>query len=78
MLISNMTQTFIWYVLLLRMMKTEDQHSVCFVAVATERLITHHCLLSILDGLYFMFGEKHWTRGAIKCLDILMEGIVDC
>ena len=39
-----------------------------FVAVATEWLITHHCLLSILDGLDFMFGEKHWKRGAVKCL----------
>ena len=28
-----------------------------FVAVATEWLITHRCLLSILDGLYFMFGK---------------------
>ena len=26
-------------------------------------------LLSILDGLDFMFGEKLWNRGAIKCLD---------
>ena len=25
-----------------------------------------------------MFGEKHWNRGAIKCLDTLMEGMVDC
>ena len=48
-----------------------------FVAVATEWLTTHHCLLSILDGLDFMFGEKHWNRGAIKCLDTLMEGRVD-
>ena len=24
-----------------------------------------------------MFGEKHWNRGAIKCLDTLMEGMVD-
>ena len=48
-----------------------------FIAVATERLITHHCLLSILDGLDFMCGEKHWNRGAIKCLHILMEGMVD-
>ena len=31
-----------------------------------------------LDGLDFMFGEKHGNRGAIKCLDILMEGMVDC
>ena len=23
-----------------------------------------------------MFGEKHWNRGAIKCLDTLMEGMV--
>ena len=29
-------------------------------------------------GLDFMFGEKHWNRGAIKCLDIFMEGVVDC
>ena len=29
-LISEMTQTFIGYVLLLRMMKTEDRHSVWF------------------------------------------------
>ena len=49
-----------------------------FVAGATEWLITHHCLLSTLDGLDFMFGEKHCNRGAIKCLDILMEGMVDC
>ena len=49
-----------------------------FVAGATEWLITHHCLLSILDGLDFMFGEKDWNRGAIKCPDILMEGMVDC
>ena len=48
-----------------------------FVAVATEWLITHHCLLSILDGLDFMFGEKHWNREAVKCLDILVEGMVD-
>ena len=38
----------------------------------------YHCLLSILDGLYFMLGEKHWNRGAIKCLDILTEGMGDC
>ena len=49
-----------------------------FVAGATEWLITHHCLLGILDGLDLMFGEKHWNRGAIKCLDILMERMVDC
>ena len=49
-----------------------------FVPVATGWLITHHCLLSILDGLDFMFGEKHWNRGANKCLDTLMEGMVDC
>ena len=49
-----------------------------FVAVATEWLITHHhCLLSISDGLDFMFGDKHWNRGAVKCLDTLMEGMVD-
>ena len=48
-----------------------------FVASATERLITRHCLLSILDGLDFVFGEKHWNREAIKCLDILMKGMVD-
>ena len=24
-----------------------------------------------------MFGEKHWNRGAVKRLDILMEGMVD-
>ena len=60
------------------MMKTEDRHSVWFCTGATEWLITHHCLLSILDGLDFMFKEKYWNRGAIKCLDILMEGMVDC
>ena len=47
-----------------------------FVAVATEWLIAS-LLLSILNGLDFMFGERHRNRGAIKCLDILMEGIVD-
>ena len=25
----------------------------------------------------FMFGEKHWNRGAVKCLDTLMERMVD-
>ena len=34
-----------------------------FGAVATKWLITHHCLLSILDGLDYMFGEKHWNGG---------------
>ena len=34
-------------------------------------------LLTILDGLVFMFGEKHWNRGAIKCLDTSIEGMVD-
>ena len=29
------------------------------------------------DGLDFMFGEKHWNRGANKCLDTLMDGMVD-
>ena len=24
-----------------------------------------------------MFGEKHWNRGVIKCLDTLMEGMVN-
>ena len=48
-----------------------------FVAVATEWLITRHCLLSILDGLDLMFGEKHWNRGGVKCLDTLMKGMVD-
>ena len=24
-----------------------------------------------------MFEEKHWNRGAVKCLDTLMEGMVD-
>ena len=47
-----------------------------FVAVATEWLITHHCFFSILDGLDFVFGEKHWNRGAIEYLDTLMEGMV--
>ena len=42
-----------------------------------EWLITHHCLLSILDESDFMFGEKYWNRGAVKRLDILMEGMVD-
>ena len=37
-----------------------------FVAIATEWLITHHCLLSILDGLDFMFGEKHKNRGLLN------------
>ena len=59
------------------MMKTKDRHSVWFVAVAVEWQITHYCLLSILDGLVFMFEEKHWNRGAIKYLDTLMEGMVD-
>ena len=25
-----------------------------------------------------MFEKKHWNRGAIEYLDILMEGMVDC
>ena len=33
----------------------------------------HYCLLGILDGLDFMFGEKHWNRGAIECLDFLWK-----
>ena len=48
-----------------------------FAAFATEWLITHHCLLSILDGLDFMFGEKHWNRGAVKCMYTLMKAMVD-
>ena len=24
-----------------------------------------------------MFGEKYWNGGAVKCLDTLMEGMVD-
>ena len=58
-------------------MRTEDRYFVGFGAVATEWLITHHCFLSILEGFGFMFGEKHWNRGAVKCLDTLMEGTVD-
>ena len=38
--------------------------------------MTHYYVLSILDGLDFMFGGRHWNRGAIKCLDTLMEGMV--
>ena len=34
-----------------------------FVAVATEWLITHHCLLSILDGFDFMFGKMFQQGG---------------
>ena len=25
-----------------------------------------------------MFEDKHWNRGAIECLDSLMEEMVDC
>ena len=38
-----------------------------FVAVAMEWLITHHCLMSILDGLDFMFG-KMFQQGV--CLQV--------
>ena len=24
-----------------------------------------------------MFGERHWNRGAVECLDTLMKGMVD-
>ena len=35
-------------------------------------------LSSILDYLRkFIIEEKRWNRGASKCLDILMEGMVD-
>ena len=27
-------------------------------------------------GLY-VWREKHWNRGAVKCLDTLMEGMAD-
>ena len=59
------------------MMKTEDRHSVWFCS-KRNGTADNTSLLSILDGLDFMFGDKHWNRGAIKCLDILMEGTVDC
>ena len=63
-------------------MKTEDRHSVWFCSscngMADNALeLELYCLLSILDGLDFMFGKKHWNRGAIKYLDTLMEGMVD-
>ena len=46
------------------------QHLSCFQSLLVE-------YFGILDGLDFMLEEKHWNRGAIKCLDILMEGMVD-
>ena len=55
-------------------MKTDDRHSVWFCSSCNGMADNVYCLLSILDGLDFMFGEKHWNRGAIKCLDILIEG----
>ena len=55
-------------------MKTEDRHSVWFCSsyngMADNVLLF---LLSVLDGLDFMFGEKHCNRGAIKCLYTLMD-----
>ena len=45
-------------------------HLSCFQSLLVE-------YFGILDGLDFMLEEKHWNRGAIKCLDILMKGMVD-
>ena len=56
-------------------MKIEDRHSVLFCS-SCNGTADNPSLLSILDGLDFMFGEKHRNRGAIGCLDILMEGMV--
>ena len=61
-LISKMTQTFICYVLLLRMMKTENRHSVWFCSSCN----------GMADNA-LLFVEYFGWRGAIKCLDTLMD-----
>ena len=61
------------------MMKTEDRHSVWFCSSCNGMADNASLFVEYFGwiGLYVMFGEKHWNRGAIKCLDIFMEGMVD-
>ena len=47
-----------------------------FVAGATEWLIAS-LFVEHFGWIGLLFEEKHWNRGGIKCLDILMEAMVD-
>ena len=58
------------------MMRTEDQHFE-WICSSCNGMADNASLLSILDGLDFMFGEQNWNRGAVKCLDTLMEEMID-
>ena len=59
-----MSGTFYLILLFLKMMGQRIGILCGFVAVTTEWLMTHHCLLSILDGLDFMFG-KMFQQGCL-------------
>ena len=60
------------------MMKAEDRHSAWFCSKCNGTADNASLFVEYLDGLDFIFGEKHWNRRAIKCLNILMEEMVDC
>ena len=62
---------------ILRIMKTKDRRSVWFCSSCNGMADNASLFVKYFGWIGFMFGEKHWNRGAIKCLDTLMEGMVD-
>ena len=58
-------------------MRREDRHFAWFWSSCDGMADNASLFVEYLDGLDFICGEKHWIRGAVECLDSLMEGMVD-
>ena len=61
------------------MMRTEDRHFVRFCSSCNGMADNASLFVEYFGWIgFYVWREKHWNREAIKCLDTLMEGMVDC
>ena len=59
------------------MMRTRDRHFVWFCS-SCNRMADNASLVVEYFGLIGLYvWREEWNRGAIKCLDTLMEGMID-
>ena len=58
-------------------MRTEDRHFVWLYSSCNGMADNALLFVEYFERIGLMFGEKHWISGAVKCLDTLMEGMVD-
>ena len=61
------------------MMKAEDRHSVWFCSSYNGMADNAPLFVEYFGWIgFYVWRETLEQGGAIKCLDILMEGMVDC